>query len=190
MNKLTNYNKKRNFHKTDEPAGEVSKLNTTGQKEPIFVVQHHIATSDHYDFRLEHNGVLLSWAVPKGPSYNPQDKRLAIMVEDHPLSYALFEGTIPKGEYGGGTVMLWDVGTYEPTENLASGLKNGSIKLSLHGARLMGKWALIRFHEPNTNHWMLLKETDSYAKKSSGITKFKTSIKSDRTMKEIETDEK
>lgn len=104
---LSEYNKKRNFLKTSEPkASSMTRI----KSQPIFVVQHHLARKDHYDLRLEWNGVLLSWAIPKGPSYDPKDKRLAIKVEDHPLDYAQFEGTIPKGQYGGGTVMLWDKG--------------------------------------------------------------------------------
>ena len=109
MNKLTKYNSKRNFNKTKEPIGKLSKK----RKKLTFCIQHHLARKDHYDLRLEHNKTMPSWAIPIGPSYNPNDKRLAIKVEDHPLSYKTFEGTIPKGEYGGGTVMLFDIGTYE-----------------------------------------------------------------------------
>ena len=109
MNKLTNYNNKRNFKITSEPIGKISK----NSKRLSFCVQHHLARKDHYDFRLEYEGSMSSWAVPKGPSYNPKDKRLALKVEDHPLSYKTFEGTIPKGEYGAGTVMLFDLGFYE-----------------------------------------------------------------------------
>ena len=118
MTELADYNRKRNFEKTTEPGGE-----TAESKEDLrFVVQHHLARKDHYDFRLEHGGVLLSWAVPKGPSYNTRDKRLAIQVEDHPLEYRNFEGTIPKGEYGGGVVMLWDEGFWEPLGSVEEGL--------------------------------------------------------------------
>ena len=139
--KLKEYNQKRDFKKTGEPEGLTVKK---AQKRLRFVVQHHIARRDHYDFRLEWNGVLLSWAVPKGLSYNPRDKRLAVMVEDHPLEYRNFEGTIPKGEYGGGTVMLWDEGFWEPQFDVKNGLKEGSLKIILYGKRLKGKWALIR----------------------------------------------
>lgn len=109
-----------------------------------FVVQHHLARRDHYDFRLEWDGALLSWAVPKGPSYNTRDKRLAVQVEDHPLEYRNFEGTIPKGEYGGGVVMLWDEGYWEPDGNVDDGLRAGMLKFVLKGRRLKGKWALVR----------------------------------------------
>lgn len=121
--KLNEYNLKRNFENTLEPQGD-----TTSSGDILrFVIQHHAARKDHYDFRLEWNGALLSWAVPKGPSYNTRDKRLAVQVEDHPLEYRNFEGTISKGEYGGGTVMLWDEGTWEPLVDINDGLKNGSL---------------------------------------------------------------
>lgn len=123
---LDMYRKKRDFGKTKEPKGGTRGKN--GRKTRKFVVQHHLARKDHYDFRLEWNGVLLSWAVPKGPSYNPQDKRLAVKVEDHPIEYADFEGVIPKGEYGGGTVMLWDEGEWFPQTDFSKGLKNRLIE--------------------------------------------------------------
>lgn len=178
MNKdLKTYNQKRNFNKTTEPKGkkEISK------KKLRFVVQHHLATKDHFDLRLEWAGTLKSWAVPKGPSYNRKDKRLAIMVEAHPISYRNFEGTIPKGEYGGGTVMLFDEGYYEPTENLNEGIKKGIIKFSLMGKRLKGSWALIHFKEDN---WLLIKEDDN-VKGFKDIKNIKTSIRTGRTMDEI-----
>ena len=124
-----------------------------------FVVQHHLARKDHYDLRLEWNGVLKSWAVPKGPSYKTKDKRLAIMIEDHPLEYRKFEGTIPKGEYGGGTVMIFDEGYYEPVNDIKKGLKEGSIKFELKGKRLKGLWTLVHFKEDN---WLLIKEKDKF----------------------------
>ena len=126
--KLDNYNKKRNFNKTNEPKGIKKETN----KKLKFVVQHHLARKDHYDFRLEHNGVLVSWAIPKGPSYNTKDKRLAVLVEDHPLDYRNFEGTIPKGEYGGGTVMIWDEGYYKINGNFNKDFKKGSLKITLY----------------------------------------------------------
>ncbi|HBD06084.1 MAG TPA: DNA ligase, partial [Firmicutes bacterium] len=158
MDKLEKYHKKRSFNKTSEPKG---KVNRKKNKNNIFVVQHHASRKDHYDFRLEYKGVLVSWAVPKGPSFNPQDKRLAVKVEDHPLEYKDFEGVIPKGEYGGGTVMLFDEGEYEPLNDFKKGLKKGMIKFILNGKRLKGKWALIRIKESEDN-WLLIKEKDSY----------------------------
>lgn len=177
MKKLNKYNKKRDFKKTSEPMGNTSK----STKRLRFVVQHHIARRDHYDFRLELDGVLLSWAVPKGPSYNTKDKRLAVHVEDHPLTYRNFEGTIPKGEYGGGTVMIWDEGFYIPLENIKSTYKKGYIKFELKGHRLKGNWTLIHFKEDN---WFLIKESDGI-KLFDDINEFNTSIKTLRTMDEI-----
>ena len=124
INSLNKYNNKRNFDKTKEPKGKKDK----STKRLRFVVQHHIARKDHYDLRLEWDGVLKSWAVPKGPSYNTKDKRLAVMVEDHPISYRNFEGTIPKGEYGGGTVMIFDEGYWEPVTDPKKGFKDGMLK--------------------------------------------------------------
>jgi len=176
--KLEIYNQKRNFNKTDEPIGKETKP----RKKLRFVVQHHIARKDHYDLRLEWNGTMKSWAIPKGPSYNPQDKRLAIKVEDHPLSYRNFEGVIPKGEYGGGTVMIWDEGYFEPLNKISKNFNNKSFKFILKGTRLKGKWALIHFKEKN---WLLIKEKDAY-KGYKNINIYQTSIKTNRTMKEIE----
>ena len=152
---LDMYRKKRDFGKTKEPKGTRGK---NGRKTRKFVVQHHLARKDHYDFRLEWNGVLLSWAVPKGPSYNPQDKRLAVKVEDHPIEYADFEGVIPKGEYGGGTVMLWDEGEWFPQTDFSKGLKNGSLKIELSGERLKRKWALVRMKTDGEKgeNWLLI----------------------------------
>lgn len=177
MNKLTKYNSKRNFNKTKEPIGKLSKK----RKKLIFCIQHHLARKDHYDLRLEHNGTLPSWAIPKGPSYNPNDKRLAIKVEDHPLSYKTFEGIIPKGEYGGGTVMLFDIGTYEIIK-----YEKKLIKAIFHGHRLKGMWTLTHFN--NTN-WLLIKDKD-YFKNYIDIKKYKRSIKTNRTMQEITNNEK
>jgi len=176
--KLTTYNSKRNFNKTSEPIGKLSKKS----KKLRFCVQHHTARKEHYDFRLEFNGILLSWAVPKGPSYNYTDKRLAIHVEDHPTSYRRFEGIIPKGEYGGGTVMLWDEGYYEQLENFNTTYKKGYLKFKLYGKRLKGAWTLIKIKEDN---WLLIKEKDEY-NLFNDINEFNNSIKTGRTMKEIE----
>ena len=177
--KFENYNKKRDFNKTSEPKGKIISKN---KSKKIFVIQYHEAKRKHYDLRLEHDGALVSFAVPKGPSFNPRDKRLSVHVEDHPLSYANFEGTIPKGEYGGGGVMVWDMGELEPLEDFDKGLKAGSLKFHLHGQRVKGKWALVRMEGEN---WLLIKENDEYAKKSAGIKSFVTSVLSGRTMAEI-----
>lgn len=185
MIKLEKYNQKRNFQITEEPEGE------TAEAEPQlrFVVQHHLARRDHYDLRLEWDGVLLSWAVPKVPSYHTRDKRLAVHVEDHPLEYRNFEGTIPKGEYGGGVVMLWDEGYWEPMVDVEEGLSEGSLKFILKGIRLKGKWALVRMKGKageTKDNWLLLKEKDDYAKSSGETLTFDTSIRTGRTMTEIE----
>ncbi|NLJ58242.1 MAG: DNA ligase D [Tissierellia bacterium] len=183
--KLKDYNQKRNFEKTFEPEGIVA-----NSKEGLrFVVQYHEASRKHYDLRLEWEGVLLSWAVPKGPSYNTSNKRLAVHVEDHPLSYRNFEGTIPKGEYGGGVVMIWDEGYWQPFGNVEEGLAKGELKFTLKGKRLKGNWALIRWKAKSNekvDNWLLLKEKDQYAMDEDGISKFTTSIRTGRTMKEIE----
>ena len=178
MKKLTKYNSKRNFKKTKEPIGKVKRSNTKKLK---YVIQYHAARKDHYDLRLEWNGVYISFAVPKGPSFNPKDKRLAIKVEDHPISYGDFEGNIPKGEYGGGTVMLWDKGFWEPYKEYKPDFDEGPVKFTLKGERLNGSWALVHFKDDN---WLLIKEIDNFVSKTS-ITKFKTSIKTGRTMEEI-----
>lgn len=177
MNSLNKYNQKRNFLVTNEPRGEKKK----STKKKRFVIQHHIARKDHYDLRLEFDGVLKSWAVPKGPSYNPKDKRLAILVEEHPLSYRNFEGVIPKGQYGAGTVMLFDEGYFESLEDFETSFKKGSIKFILRGQRLKGKWSLVRYKE---NNWLLIKEKDSIWLYED-IKTLNTSIRSGRTMDEI-----
>ena len=188
MAKLSEYNEKRDFAVTLEPEG---KTEASGQS-LRFVIQHHMARREHYDFRLEWEGVLLSWAVPKGPSYNTRDKRLAVMVEDHPLEYRNFEGNIPKGQYGGGVVMLWDEGFWEPYGDVEQGLLKGEMKFILKGRRLKGKWALIRLKAKegeDRDNWLLLKERDEYVQSSSGIAEFNTSIRTGRTMEEIENEE-
>ncbi len=175
--KLERYNEKRNFDKTSEPQGKKVR---SGHKH-VFVVQHHEARRDHYDLRLEFKGVLVSWAVPKGPSYDTKDKRLAVMVEDHPYDYKDFEGVIPKGEYGGGTVMLWDEGYYECEGDFEEGLHRGSLKFRLFGKRLKGKWALVKYKEDN---WLLIKEQDGICV-FNDISVLDKSIRTGRTMKEI-----
>jgi bifunctional non-homologous end joining protein LigD len=150
----------------------------------IFVVQLHQARSLHYDFRLEENGVLKSWAVPKGPSLNPAVKRLAVEVEDHSLDYADFEGNIPAGQYGAGPVMVWDHGTYTPedSDNVAASLANGELKFVLHGQKLRGSWVLVRTHGHN---WLLIKHRDAYAW-SEDITRLQPrSVLSGRSLSEI-----
>ena len=181
MSSLSKYNQKRNFNKTKEPMGKRSKK----AKKLRFCIQHHIARKDHYDLRLEWNGVLISWAVPKGPSYNDKDKRLAIMVEDHPIDYRNFEGTIPKGEYGGGTVMLWDKGYWEPIKGYKPNFKEGPIKFILKGSRLKGMWTLVKLKNDDTS-WLLIKDKDEY-NLYDDINEFNTSIKTERTMDEIAT---
>src|SRR3954471_1340112 len=139
--RLQDYNAKRNFKITPEPPGKVG---ASKQGALRFLIQKHAASHLHYDFRLELHGVLLSWAVPKGPSLDPADKRLAMHVEDHPIEYGNFEGTIPKGQYGGGTVMLWDQGTWMPIGDPEAAYKKGHLKFELQGKKLHGRWALVR----------------------------------------------
>ena len=181
---LKTYETKRHFKETGEPRGTI----LTKEVGPLrFVVQHHLASSDHYDFRLEWDGVFKSWAVPKGPSYNSRDRRLAIQVEDHPLEYRHFEGIIPKGQYGGGTVMIWDKGTWQPLEDPTKGFAGGSLKFILYGHRLKGKWALVRIHARPTEKeipWLLIKERDEY-ENTVDVKLFTTSAQTGRTMAEI-----
>jgi bifunctional non-homologous end joining protein LigD len=163
---LDEYRKKRKFEISPEPAGS-SDTSTPSKGRSIYVIQKHRATQLHYDFRLEFNGVLMSWAVPKGPSPDPTVKRLAMQVEDHPLEYANFEGVIPGGEYGGGTVMVWDNGEWEPeVDDVAAALKKGDLKFTLHGKKLRGSWVLVRtrgFGSKADKSWLLIKHRDKYA---------------------------
>jgi bifunctional non-homologous end joining protein LigD len=184
---LEEYRRKRDFAKTPEPQPARATRRQSGLS---YLVQKHDATRLHYDFRLELDGVLLSWAVTKGPSLNPADKRLAVRTEDHPLSYGEFEGTIPKGQYGGGTVMLWDQGTWEPKGDPHFGLKKGHLAFVLHGERLKGGWDLIRMRgEDKRENWLLIKVADSVAKPNGRGEKFlerlASSVKTGRTMEEI-----
>src|SRR6185437_15075199 len=162
--KLKLYNKKRNFQKTPEPKEKISL-----QYKNLYVIQKHAASHLHYDFRLELNGVLLSWAVPKGPSLDPTVKRLAMHVEDHPVEYGSFEGIIPKGEYGGGTVMLWDTGSWIPEDqNPPMAYQKGHLRFQLKGKKLKGRWSLIRFkNKSDDKSWFLIKSKDKYAKSMS-----------------------
>src|SRR6187431_2084370 len=159
---LEEYKRKRNFRSTPEPEGKVKKV-----KGQSFVIQKHAATRLHYDFRLEMEGVLRSWAVPKGPSLDPAEKRLAVHVEDHPIDYGGFEGVIPEGEYGGGTVIVWDRGTWEPLGDAAEDYRQGKLKFRLHGKKLHGAWMLVRMKpRPNERgeNWLLFKERDDEAR--------------------------
>ena len=166
---LTKYREMRDFNITAEPRGStiaIDKATHTG--ELPFVIQKHAASHLHYDFRLAWNGVLKSWAVAKGPSDLPADKRLAVQVEDHPIEYGNFEGTIPKGQYGGGSVMVWDFGTWAPLEDADKGLEKGHLKFNLNGQKLHGRWALVRMHttdaRPGKPNWLLIKDRDEYAR--------------------------
>lgn len=186
---LREYHAKRDFARTAEPKGAVGKAKTSKLR---YLIQKHAARALHYDFRLEWNGVLLSWAVPKGPSENPDDKRLAVRTEDHPLDYGNFEGTIPEGEYGGGTVMLWDSGTWEPQEpDVDAQLAKGKLAFILHGKRLHGKWALVKLRKRSPkdkgNNWLLIKELDDYMRRGGrpSVETETTSVKSGRSMDEI-----
>ncbi|PYS60652.1 MAG: hypothetical protein DMF76_13285 [Acidobacteria bacterium] len=181
---LTEYKKKRRFKKTPEPGPE-KKSSEFGN---IFVVQKHRATQLHYDFRLEADGVLLSWAVPKGPSMDPNVKRLAMHVEDHPVDYAKFEGVIPEGEYGGGTVMVWDTGIYGPenTASVSKAVAKGELKFALLGEKLKGSFVLVRTREPQ---WLLIKHRDKYAKEGDISETQPFSVLTKRTLAEIAKDE-
>ena len=163
---LEEYKRKRDFGKTPEPApGRVR----VRQKELVYLIQKHDATRVHYDFRLELDGVLLSWAVTKGPSLDPGDKRLAVRTEDHPISYGTFEGTIPKGQYGGGTVMMWDRGSWDPKDDAHEGLRKGHLSFTLHGERLKGAWDLVRMRgDEKRENWLLIKAKDQAARASGG----------------------
>ena len=184
---LAAYNAKRDFSRTSEPEGKVPKAN---KKALRFVIQKHAASHLHFDFRLELDGVMKSWAVPKGPSLDPSVKRLAMEVEDHPISYNDFEGTIPQGEYGGGTVMLWDRGTYDSDagdlDDLRDGYRRGSLKIVLHGKRLRGGFVLTRMSRPGRPQWLLIKRDDEFADPSRDIVaEVTTSVASRRTMQTI-----
>src|SRR2546426_11395858 len=181
---LERYRTKRRFEKTPEPAPR-RRRSTSGQ---LFVVQKHRARQLHYDFRLEIGGVLKSWSVPKGPSLDPSVKRLAVAVEDHPVDYAEFEGVIPEGEYGAGTVMVWDRGTYEPNNgtDVADALRKGQLTFTLHGRKLKGRWGLIPLRR---RPWLLIKLRDRYASSKDISAAAPKSVLTGRTLAQIAADE-
>lgn len=183
---LKEYKQKRDFKETPEPS---KKGKGSDKRDLAFVVQLHDASHLHYDFRLEVDGVLKSWAVPKGPSLNPEDKRLAIMVEDHPFDYRTFEGTIPEGNYGAGKVIVWDEGTYSPMgansrkeseELMHQMLEKGHIKIILHGHKLKGEFSLVKMHNTD-KQWLLVKKNDEFAS-SEDIRKKNKSVLSTRSI--------
>jgi bifunctional non-homologous end joining protein LigD len=204
-NRLAEYRRKRDFTRTAEPPGEPrvgprkkATRASTPRKAPklAYVIQKHAASHLHYDLRLELDGVMKSWAVPKGPSLDPAVKRLAMQVEDHPIDYNTFEGTIPKGEYSGGTVMVWDRGTYtyggsddvDPVEGLRRGYAKGDFKFVLEGNRLNGSWVLVRTRrgDPKRAQWLLIKHRDDAAEPDSEVVEeYQTSVTTGRTMDEI-----
>jgi len=189
--RLAEYRRKRDFSRTAEPEGGPTRT----AHFPAFVVQKHAARNLHYDLRLEHDGVMKSWAVPKGPSMDPSVKRLAMEVEDHPIEYNEFEGTIPQGEYGGGTVMVWDRGNYayggsnpDPEQGIRQGIKKGDFKFVRNGKRLKGSWALVRMRPDKSGkpQWLLIKHQDEYAIPGSDVaTEHQTSVATGRSMEEI-----
>ncbi|MFV8337567.1 DNA polymerase ligase N-terminal domain-containing protein [Flavobacterium sp. RSP29] len=188
---LSKYYQKRNFNATIEPKGKMKQ----SSPQLIFVVQKHAASHLHYDFRLEVDGVLKSWAIPKGPSMNPADKRLAIMVEDHPYSYKDFEGTIPEGNYGAGNVIVWDNGTYtlvdedglDKVENkLQSDLQKGHLSFIMNGKKLKGEFVLVKLKTKKENTWLLIKSKDQYANDQDVLMHDK-SILSNMTLESLET---
>jgi bifunctional non-homologous end joining protein LigD len=175
---LAEYNRKRRFDVTPEPPGRAGKNKTERALE--FVVQKHRASHLHYDFRIEHEGVMLSWAVAKGPSLDPSVKRLAMMTEPHPMDYNDFEGVIPEGEYGGGTVMIWDRGTWEPeVADAGAALAKGDLKFRLNGRKLRGAWVLVR---TRNRQWLLIKHRDRFASTQDVTATRAQSVVSRRTM--------
>jgi bifunctional non-homologous end joining protein LigD len=190
---LEDYRRKRKFAATPEPMGRVR----SNSRRRIFVVQKHDASRLHYDFRLAIDGVLVSWALPKGPSMNPAEKRLAVRTEDHPLEYAQFEGVIPEGQYGAGTVMVWDTGTYDPKDNVPPNqqLAQGRIDVELHGTKLCGGFTLVRTGKLSAGYsgkerWLFIKHCDEYADPSwnTESPRFDRSLLTGCSLKEIEND--
>jgi bifunctional non-homologous end joining protein LigD len=190
---LDEYRKKRRFDVTTEPSGDAPPGPRAHEaKSLLYVIQKHRASQLHYDFRLEWNGVLLSWAVPKGPSTDPSVKRLAQPVEDHPLEYAGFEGVIPGGEYGGGTVMVWDTGNWiAEVPDVEEALRKGELKFTLHGTKLKGSWVLVRtrgFGRSPRPSWLLIKHRDAFAAPADITVQQPRSAISKRTLAEIARD--
>ena len=189
---LGEYRKKRRFDVTAEPKGKDVRV-PRRRKKLAFVVQKHRATALHYDLRLEWNGVMLSWAVPKGPSFDPAVKRMAMQVEDHPIEYNKFEGIIPEGEYGGGTVMIWDHGSWTPeSEDVDAALDKGDLKLTMEGKKLHGSWVLVRTRpRPGQSKpaWLLIKHRDQWASTDDVAELAPRSVVSNRLLIEIARDE-
>lgn len=186
---LKKYQTMRDFSETPEPSGKEKRPR---RKKPMFVIQKHQASHLHYDFRLEMEGVLKSWAVPKGPSYNPSEKRLAMMTEDHPYEYGSFEGVIPEGNYGAGNVIIWDTGTWEfvePGIDPVKALAGGKLTFRLMGKKMFGEWALVRIkgRSPKGNEWLLLKHRDEFANEKVDVTRVAPrSVVSNRTLEEVD----
>jgi bifunctional non-homologous end joining protein LigD len=182
---LEDYARKREFQKTPEPGPQMSAPDAAGHK--IFCIQRHAARRLHYDLRIEIGGTLKSWAVPQGPSLDPAVKRLAVHVEDHPLMYASFEGNIPRGNYGAGSMMLWDSGTYELLGDLPAEaqLERGDFKFRLHGQKVQGEFALVRIKSSTANEWLLIKKKDAAARTDWDIDHFPHSVATGRTQDEI-----
>jgi bifunctional non-homologous end joining protein LigD len=189
---LTEYQRKRHFDVTPEPSAVKKPARKRGRG-LIYVIHKHRASQLHYDFRLEWEGVLISWAVPKGPSLDPSVKRLATRVEDHPIDYAEFEGVIPEGEYGAGTVMLWDKGTWVPEdEDVGAALEKGELKFTLRGRKLKGSWVLVRTRgfgkNPTRSSWLLIKHRDRYTSTKDVTESQPYSVASHRLLAEIASD--
>lgn len=187
MGDLSDYQNKRDFGSTGEPKGKGAGKNSSRR---TFTVQGHDASSRHYDFRLELDGVLKSWAIPKGPSNDPSEKRLAVQVEDHPLDYADFEGVIPEGEYGAGPVMVWDRGTWEPEgdDKPKDQIKDGELKFTLYGEKLKGSWVLVKMKGRGEDNWLLIKHKDQRATRQAKdplVERKPKSVKSGKTLDEV-----
>jgi bifunctional non-homologous end joining protein LigD len=187
------YRKKRRFDKTPEPSGDAKRKPGKDASKLVYAIQKHRATRLHYDLRLEWDGVLLSWAVPKGPSLDPTVKRLAHQTEDHPLDYADFEGIIPEGEYGGGTVMVWDFGSWMPeSPDVGAAMKKGDLKFTIHGTKLHGSWVLVRIKswdkKGGDDNWLMIKHRDEHASTDDVTLSHPWSVLTGRSLRQIATD--